>query len=297
MKIQFLNGGLANQVFQYIFYRYGELNQSDGTPWLLDDSFFYVHEVHNGYELQRVFGLLPHLVSEAFEADVWEYMIREKAEHGKSIPQQLLENGVEISMVSEADNVEQWNPFSGKIWRIPNDGFYPEVIRMPGDVYYHGYWICKEWMEACGDTIRQELVFPEIDLADKRNKDYMDAILGTKSASIHIRRGDYVSLNIAWRADEYRRMIETLLLHEPDAELFVFSDDPAWCREHAEELGLKLPKETVFVEGNQGAQAFRDLHLMSNCRNMLLSNSAFCYLAALLNTRRQFVVNPTRREL
>lgn len=40
MKIQYLNGGLANQVFQYIFVRYAELTYPDCGPWIFDDSFF-----------------------------------------------------------------------------------------------------------------------------------------------------------------------------------------------------------------------------------------------------------------
>lgn len=297
MKIQFLNGGLANQVFQYIFYRYAELSLPGDEPWFLDDSFFFVHDVHNGYELERVFGLHPKLLSEFFDADVWEYMIREKREHNKSIPQQLLENGMEISMVAEADNVDQWNPFSGKIYRVPNDDFYPELIRMPGDIYYHGYWIRKEWLDAYREVFAKELSFPEIDAADARNCGYLEQILGCTSVSIHIRRGDYVKEQLAWAESAFRQMIESVLRQVPEAVLFVFSDDPAWCREHREALGFDLPHETVIVEGNQGPEAFRDLQLMTSCEGMCLSNSAFCYLAALLNTRKSFVINPTRRQI
>ncbi len=244
-----------------------------------------------------MFGLQPRLLSTFFEADVWEYMIGEKRDHGKSIPQQLLENGMEISMVAEADNVDHWNPFSGKIWRVPNDDFYPELIRAPGDVYYHGYWIRKEWMEAYRDVFDKELSFPEIESTDALNTGYMERIMNSRSVSLHIRRGDYVKEGLAWDVTAFRQMIETVLLQMPDAVLFVFSDDPGWCREQSEALGLNLAHETVIVEGNQGKNAFRDLQLMSSCEGMCLSNSAFCYLAALLNKRRSLVINPTRRKL
>ena len=56
MKIQFLNGGLANQVFQYIFARYYALSHP-GDKMYLDDTYFTLHTVHNGYELEKVFGL------------------------------------------------------------------------------------------------------------------------------------------------------------------------------------------------------------------------------------------------
>lgn len=70
MKIQYLNGGLANQVFQYIFVRFAELYYPAGGPWFLDDSFFFANQVHNGYELEKVFGIQANLLSRYFDADV-----------------------------------------------------------------------------------------------------------------------------------------------------------------------------------------------------------------------------------
>ena len=77
MKIQFLNGGLANQAFQYIFARHYELSQS-GDIMYLDDSYFAIHTVHNGYELERVFGIKAHMLSECFDKAVWEFILEEK---------------------------------------------------------------------------------------------------------------------------------------------------------------------------------------------------------------------------
>ena len=36
MKIQFLNGGLANQIFQYIFVRSCELSHPEEGPWYFE---------------------------------------------------------------------------------------------------------------------------------------------------------------------------------------------------------------------------------------------------------------------
>ena len=91
MKIQFLNGGLANQVFQYLFARGYELT-NPGAIMYLDDSYFALHSVHNGYELTNVFGIHPHMVSSLFETDVWEYILNQKKE-GLSLPQILSNNG------------------------------------------------------------------------------------------------------------------------------------------------------------------------------------------------------------
>lgn len=79
-----LNGGLANQAFQYIFARYYELSHS-GDVMYMDDSYFALNTVHNGYELGRVFGLKPYMLSECFDGEVWQYILEERNK-GKSVP-------------------------------------------------------------------------------------------------------------------------------------------------------------------------------------------------------------------
>ena len=47
-------GGLGNQMFQYAFYRRLQL---DGNNVLLDISEFDSYDLHNGFELDNIFGL------------------------------------------------------------------------------------------------------------------------------------------------------------------------------------------------------------------------------------------------
>ncbi|MCR4989639.1 MAG: alpha-1,2-fucosyltransferase [Lachnospiraceae bacterium] len=295
MKIQFLNGGLANQVFQYIFYRFAELRNPDKGPWFLDDSFFFVHDVHNGYELEKVFGLKPNLLSKYFEPDVWDYIIAQKKESNKSVPQILVENGIDMIMIAETDNYTQWNPFSGQIESIRTNEFTPEITGLPGDIYYHGYWINKYWFDTYKETFLKELSFPEIE--EKHNIEYADIIRSTDSVSLHIRRGDFVEAGWELSPEEINELIETMKKEVPDMTLFVFSDDIKWCKENENVLGLKRAKETVYVEGNSKDNSFRDMQLMSMCRNMIIGPSSFNYLAALLNCRLEHAVNITKREI
>lgn len=66
--------------------------------------------------------------------------------------------------------------------------------------------------------------------------------------------------------------------------------------EHYKELGFHLFENIIYIEENTNGENYRDLQLMSMCKAMILSNSAFCYLAALLNTRKEHILNPTNRE-
>ncbi len=294
MKIVFFNGGLANQVYQYIFYRFCQIRHPE-EDWLLDDSAFFLQNVHNGYELETLFGVHPRLLSRSFDPDVWEYMIQLKKEQHTSIPQILLDNGNSIKMVVESTNWEEWNPFRGVVLGSDSGKMNPAIADFTDEIYYHGYWITADWFRANEDIMRKELQFPEID--EPNNIDMLKRIRETESCSLHVRRGDYVSIGISMQDVIYQRFITCMLECIPDMTLFVFSDDAEYCKNHMHEMGLDLPKEVIFVEGNNGRKAYRDLQLMSHCKNMINGNSAFCYLAAMLNQNLNNFISPPNRKL
>ena len=290
MRIQYLNGGLANQVFQYIFVRFAELYNPSDAPWFIDDSFFFVNRVHNGYELEKVFGIQANLLSRHFDDDIWQEFIRNK-QNGISIAQSFADCGFHVQMIAETANYETHNPFGGQVYRIPTNEFHPDITRFPGDtIYYHGYWIHPQWFRSYKDILKKELSFPPI--TDEANKAYVEQITRTKSIGIHIRRGDYVNLGWELSNGYYLDSMKKLSKEHPDAVFFVFSDDLDWCRDNASSLGLNLTSDIVYVEGNMYGANFRDLQLMSMCRGLLMSNSAFCYLAALLNDGMEICVEP-----
>lgn len=295
MKIQFLNGGLANQAFQYVFARYYELSHP-GEVMYMDDSYFALNTVHNGYELEKVFGIRPHMLSDCFDDEVWSFILSERKK-GKSVPQILCENGIEMYMISEVGKGHMnFNPFDGKVLSAPCNEYCPQVQNAVGDVYYHGYWINKKWFTRYEDVFLEEFRFPEI--LDERNLQYKKEIETSDSVSIHIRRGDYVTLGRALDSDCYKRWIAEFLATYPgNWKVFVFSDDIPWCKEHEEELGLDSFSQVAFVEGNIQGQNYRDLQLMSMCKGMIMSNSAFCFLAALLNTQKKCCLNCTTRDI
>lgn len=291
MRIQYLNGGLANQVFQYIFVRFAELNMPSSTPWLIDDSFFFLNNVHNGYELEKVFGIHANLLSNNFDVDTWQEFIKNKAA-GISIPQSFANLGFDVQMISESMNYTEHNPFDGKIYNIPANEFHPEITRLPGDIiYYHGYWINNNWFNSYKHIIKEELTFPII--TDNKNLSYAEKITSSDSIGIHVRRGDYVTLGWNLQNDYYRQSMESLTAQHPHAAFFVFSDDIEWCKDNSVSLGFHLTDNITFVDGNINGEDFRDLQLMSMCRGLLMSNSAFCFLAALLDKQLEFCVQPS----
>lgn len=295
MKIQFLNGGLANQAFQYIFARYYELSHPEEIMYM-DDTYFALNSVHNGYELEKVFGIRPHMLSECFDEEVWNFILDERRE-GKSVPQIFCENGIPFSMLSEVGkSYESFNPFEGPVRFCRTNEYCPDILEIKQDIYYHGYWINKWWFAKYKEVFLEEFRFP--DIADSKNADYLDRIQHTNSVSLHVRRGDFVKINWAFDSEKYRDLVKTFLDNTQEKwELFVFSDDIPWCKDHQEEMGLNAFSAIHYIEGNFQGKNYIDMQLMSQCKGMIISNSSFCYLAALLNTRKTRWVNSTAREV
>ena len=293
MRIQLLNGGLASQVFQYVFARYGELSNPAGGKWYFDDSEFFVgNSAYNGYELEKVFGIKANLLSNAFDKDVWDEYIALKKQ-GYSIPQIFLECGEDIGIYAETDDYNEINPFSGHVYRkLPEGGFYPDIVRMneAANIYYHGTWVDKRWFNAYRDVFLKELAFPEI--TGMQARIYEEQIKNEYAVAVHIRRGNYVDKGLLLSCEYYHDALKQLAEDKKDYKVYVFSDDLFWCNQHSFELGFHFAPQVEYVSGNIGTGSYVDLYLMSICKGIVMANSAFSYLAALIAKDLDFVVEP-----
>lgn len=288
MRIQYLNGGLANQVFQYIFFRFGQLsNPESADEWFLDDSFFYIHNIHNGYELEKVFpNIKVNLLSKFFDKESWDMLIDNKR-NGISIPQSLKNLGYDIKMITETSNYNEkmHNPFDGLVYKAPDvNGYFPEIVKLKDEIiYYHGYWINPMYAMAYSEQIFSELTFR--DITDEKNAKIALDILKTDSCAVHIRRGDYVELGWSSPTEFYKKSIDSLFDKNKEIVLFVFSDDIEWCKQHSSDLGLDIPSRVEYVEGNVAGNNYIDLQLMTYAKYIIRGNSAFSYLARVLSER------------
>lgn len=196
------------------------------------------------------------------------------------------------------DTYKNFNPFDGEVYKIEMAKYCPEIMDLDicENIYYHGYWIIKDWFAKYEDIFRQELRFPKIE--DEKNRQYLKLIKNSLSLAVHIRRGDYVTLNLALGPEIYQTCVRRFVNEIPGKwHGFIFSDDIDWCKEHAKELGLDSLRQITYVEGNTSGKNYVDMQLMSQCKGMIVTNSAFCYLAALLNREKRYELNITNRKL
>ncbi len=289
MRLVMMNGGLGNQLFQYIFMRY--IEEKSGEACVIEDLYFCGDEtVHNGYEIERIFGLKHTRLSDLLDADVIAEMRRILSTNGpdgkpESILTVFKSCGIDLFPVQEGNFYRDVASYSGSIFSTPANEFYPDILRCEGDLYYYGYWINAGWMAGIIGTILNELTFPP--LPDARNQAFVSQIesAGANSVAVHVRRGDFANLGWLLPTDYYVRSVAGVREQVEKPMFFFFSDDIPWVKKHLPDLGILPTDEVVFVEGNMGGNNYIDMQLMSKCRGMVIANSSFSYLAALLNTR------------
>lgn len=112
---------------------------------------------------------------------------------------------------------------------------------------------------------------------------------GDSSCFLTIRRTDYVvkqEFHGVLPMNYYETALAELIKEVPELTLFVFSDEPEWCRQN---LRLSVPyilagtydQTTPTHLGRED----EDLHLMSLCKHAIMANSSFSWWGAYLSRR------------
>lgn len=244
-----MNGGLCNQLYQYIFARY--IEEKTGDDVIIDDSVFFTKTIHNGFEIDKVFpnSKLKRL-STLFDEDVWDYMMQE-IKNGNKIINLLNSCNLKFNVIIEdktfinSNLLGEDNPFNTNSYNIPFDFILknngnPKEFKNMKNIYYAGYWINFPYFRAIQKEMDFELQFPPI--PNEKNKNYLKKIESCFSIAVHVRRGDFLNEQFKWglSAEYYNQTINKFkkdLLITP-VEYFVFSDDIDWCKKNKTEMGF-----------------------------------------------------------
>lgn len=164
-------------------------------------------------------------------------------------------------------------------------GYNPQIEHWGDGTYLHGYWQSERYFDHIAEDIRRDFTFPAF--SNAQNADMAARIGDSLAISLHVRRGDYLTLGAHVLCDQayyeaaLARVLDGL---EGEPTVFVFSDDPDWAK-----ANLPLPCEKVVVDFNGPETDFEDMRLMSLCRHNIIGNSSFSWWAAWLNA------NPEKR--
>lgn len=167
---------------------------------------------------------------------------------------------------------------------IHENGFMPDLLKK-NNVNLFGYWQYLNYYETVWDQLRKTFQVSEQYYTEEYLK-LKERIIKTNSLSVHVRRGDYVSIpgHIILPFCYY---VESSRLIPEAEEIFVFSDDILWCKEKFKESYFGKPITFADVE------EYLAMELMRLCKHNIIANSTFSWWAAMLSSNiSQIVVAP-----
>jgi hypothetical protein len=262
-----LQGGLGNQLFIYAF----------GKALMLHtglDIKFDITEYQGEYRQYE----LNHFNTNA---------ITVKFKRKKNIFKKIIKECLIIKSLKNKINV--YDEFPRYKTLNTHNGFeYDEEFKnIQNGNYIKGFIQNEKYFLDIANEIRQN--FKLITPLDEKNKKIIEDIKNTESISLHIRRGDYLTIAKDYGScsiEYYQKALEIIKekINAENLKAFIFTDDPEWVKEN-----IKFDIDTYYVENNLGKGYF-DLELMKNCKHNIIANSSFSWWGAWLNENPNKIV-------
>ncbi len=148
--------------------------------------------------------------------------------------------------------------------------------------YIRGYWGTRKYYANIQEEIKEWFQF-EKQYMNHEQKELLKKIKSTESVAIWIRRGDFLQkenwaeIGCICTEEYYDKAIQYIKEKYPNAEFFIFSNDPEYIKEKYSVHHLML------YNGNTSDMKDYDMYLMASCKHMILANSGFSWWAAFLH--------------
>lgn len=107
-------------------------------------------------------------------------------------------------------------------------------------------------------------------------------ILAENTCSIHVRRGNYLTIPEFHPSQDISFYKESVSLMDKNTHFLIFSDDIEWCVNNFDFIEKK-----TFIKNEKD---YEDLYLMSMCNNNIIANSTFSWWGAWLNKNQDKII-------
>lgn len=267
MIISNIIGGLGNQMFQYATSL--AIARTSGVQLKLDISNFHGYELHNGFELNRIFNISTPIAS---REEVDDILVWKNHAFIRKFYRKFFKGIVQTNYVIE-----------------PVFSYWSKVYQVLDMSYLEGYWQSEKYFTTVATAVREQFTFKNE--LEGKNLELSRLISASNSVSLHIRRGDYVSDNsnseIYYQCSMayYNEAMERIAKIVSNPVFFVFSDDIKWAKKKLNS-GCKFE----FIDHNSGKDSYIDMQLMSLCKHNIIANSTFSWWGAWLNTNPEKLV-------
>jgi hypothetical protein len=262
MVIVYLNGGLANQLFQYASAKALSLHHQ--VPLALDISSFSRTELPE-LEVPRDFELYN------FKGVNEIVLTKEKLENDPAY------RFARPSWINKLLPAHKRN-----VYVEPHYHYDSNFFKAGKNVYLKGGWQSEKYFAPYREELVSILEMKEELVTRVKNKAL--EFQQQPTVGVHIRRGDYLRKQIIleWHGvlgrDYYAQAFEIMSKHFPRLKIAYFTDDVDWVEK---ELLPIAPGE--IISGTISRTGPEDFYLMSQCTHNIIANSSFSWWAAWLN--------------
>jgi hypothetical protein len=160
--------------------------------------------------------------------------------------------------------------------------FDQQVLTMKPNVYLDGYWQSPRYFESVEKELRADFTFTHP--IEKNSQELYRKILSTDSICVNVRRADFLinSFHGVCGMNYFEPAIDYLISQLKNPQVFIFSDDPTWCKEN---FRLNISTE-VIDHTHKGFKFSNQLQLMAACKHFVIPNSTFAWWAVWLSNKK-----------
>ena len=286
-------GGLGNQMFQYAMQL--ALEKKYGKQQVLaDTSHYLLQNEHNGYELEKVWGIhlstasgttLKKLSPYYYPGKLFFYLpdglkriVRDNLQHRYRERKLKSDSGVRKRYYKQQDHCS----YEPEVWTFDKEK----------DWYLDGLWQNIMYWDGILADIRKAFSFQNENRYTEQDLIWKEQIENSYSVSIHVRRGDFVNSKFDICSPDYyekamlrlQQELENCGVDWNDIRYFFFTDDT----EYVEQTFKAVHNKEIIR--HKTADAILDMELMSMCRHHIISNSTFAWWAAWLDIKEDALV-------
>lgn len=163
-------------------------------------------------------------------------------------------------------------------------------IRFNGKLWIEGYWQNEKYFIDIADEIKKDFFIKNI--YKEQGIKYINKILHTESVAIHFRNYTSNSLDINNLDNNYyNKAISYINSKVLKPNFFIFTNNPS-----KQQLDyIKQINNATIIETNS---EITDMHLMSNCKYLIIANSSFSWWAAwLASNPNKIIIAPQKQTI
>lgn len=271
-------GGLGNTMYQYAIQTVMQ-NRYPNQTVKADISHYNLYDEHNGFELEKYFGIKFDYASEDEVRKVYCGLVPgSKWGRLPRFVRDFIAHKLQWKYLAFREKC-----FPEKATKSITEKNIADVNAEEGDWYVRGMWQDTKLFSSYQENIIDAFhVKPQLDAAD--SEVFRELQIGN-AVAVHVRGGDFLNGN-TWNLcgeDYYDKAIHYF---ERKLPLYIFTDD----EEYAKIIFKKFVVKGYISHGID--ESIKDMYLMSQARYLIISNSTFSFWSAFLNRDAEKIICP-----